>query len=139
MPSVKVGKLAKVTLGTYTISELGQWSLDGITVDLLDASAFGDEFKTYVLGVGDYGTISFGGHFDMTDTTGQVVLDSAHRNKSAIANIRFYIDNTSYYTPNVTVKSDSAILMQTIRIAFEKYGIGSIDFTAKCTGPWVLV
>lgn len=139
MATVKVGKAAKVTLGTYMVSEMGNWTLDGITVDLLDATSFGDEFKEYVLGIGDYGTVSFSGFYDMSDTNGQVVLESAHRNKSRISNIRFYIDNTSYYTPDVTSVTDAGILMQTIRISFEKYGIGSIDFTAKCSGPWKLV
>lgn len=139
MATVKVGYKASVKLGSDTVSEMGTWSLDGITVDLLDATSFGDEFKEYVLGVGDYGTVSFGGFYNMTDTTGQKVLWSALENKSKINNIRFYIDNTSYYTPNVTLVSDAGIWIQSIKIGFQKYGIGTIDFTGKATGPFVLV
>lgn len=138
--ALKVGKDAAVQLGTYVVSHMGTWTIDGLTVDLLDSSAFGDEWKQFELGMGDYGTVSFSGFFDMDDTNGQKVLESAHKNKSKIGNnIRFYIDNTSYYTPDVTNVSAAGILLQTIRIGFEKYGIGTIEFTAKCTGPMVLV
>lgn len=137
--AIKVGKDAGVYLGTYLVSHMGTWTIDGLTVDLLDSSAFGDEWKQFELGMGDYGTVSFSGFFDMGDTNGQVILESAHKNKSKLANIKFYIDNTSYYTPDVTSVTAAGILLQTIRIGFEKYGIGTIEFTAKCTGPMALV
>jgi hypothetical protein len=127
--ALKVGKDAAVYVGTYLVSHMGTWSIDGLTVDLLDSSAFGD----------DYGTVSFNGFYDMADTQGQGMLMSAHANKSKMANIKFFIDNTSYYTPDVTAVSAAGILIQTIRIGFEKYGIGTIDFSAKCTGPMLLV
>jgi len=135
----KVGRLAKVVLGTTTIGEMGKWSLDGITMEMLDASAFGDEFKEYEIGMGDYGTVSFGGWYDPADTN-QSTLIAAHLNKSKIGNaIKFYVDNTSYWTPNVTNLSAAGILIQSIKIGFDKGGIGNIEVTAQCTGPWVLV
>ena len=137
--ALKVGKDAAVNIGTFLVSHMGTWSIDGLTVDLLDSSAFGDEWKQFELGMGDYGTVSFSGFYDLDDTRGQGVLWSAHQNKSKLSNIKFYIDNTSYYTPDVTNVSAAGILVQTIKIGFEKYGIGTIDFSAKCTGPMVLV
>jgi len=144
MCAVKVGKNASVKFGTTSVAEMGTWSLDGITNELLDATAFGDEYKEYALGVGDWGGISFNGSFDMTDTTGQVLLDSAHKNKTVLTSIRLYIDNTSYYTPNTNVTSSggvasAGVLMQTIAISFDKAGIGTISFSAKCTGPMILI
>jgi hypothetical protein len=140
--AVKVGKNASVKIGGTAIAEMGTWSLDGITNELLDSTAFGDEFKEYVLGVGDYGGISFSGNFDMTDTTGQIYLDSCLRNKVNLTSLRLYIDNTSYYVPNTNLAgglSSAGILIQTIAIAFDKAGIGTISFTAKCNGPMVLI
>jgi hypothetical protein len=137
--AVRVGFRGSVRVGTYTVAEMGQWSIDGISVELLESTSFGDEWKEYQLGIGDYGTVSFSGNFDMTDTTGQVILESAQRNKSKIGTIRFYVDNTSYYTPNITANSDAGVLMQTVKISFDKSGIGKIDFSGKCTGPMTLV
>jgi hypothetical protein len=140
----KVGKNAKVTLGTNTVVGMGNWSLDGITVEMLDSTAFGDEWRQFLMGVGDYGTLSFGGWWDMSDTTGQVMIDSAHKNKSKLIDIRFYVDNTSYYIPNTNVTSSggtdgAGVLIQTIKIAYDKAGIGTIEFTGKCTGPMILM
>ncbi len=143
--AIKVGKNASVKIGTNIVAEMGTWSLDGITNELLDSTAFGDEYKEYVLGVGDWGGISFNGSFDMTDTTGQLLLDSAHKNKTVLTSIRLYIDNTSYYTPNTNTTTGSGgiagagVLMQTIAISFDKAGIGTISFSAKCTGPMALI
>lgn len=135
----KVGRLASVKLGTYKVAEMGVWSLNGINIDMLDSSEFGDEFRTYEMGMGDYGTLSFSGWWDMGDENGQAVLDSAHRNKSKISEIRFYVDNTSYYTPDITNVTDAGILVQSMRIDFDKAGLGRIEFTAQCTGPMALV
>jgi len=143
MCAVKVGKNAKVTVGANTVAEMGTWSLDGITNELLDATAFGDEYKEYAIGVGDWGGVSFNGSFDMTDTDGQLLLDSAHKNKTVLNSIRLYIDSVNYYTPNITTAkgglASAGVLMQTIAISFDKSGIGTISFSAKCTGPWTML
>ena len=140
----RVGRLAKVTLGTDKIAEIGSWSCDGISIDMLDDPQFGDEFKTYQMGMGDYGTVSFGGWWDMSDTTGQKILESALNNKSKIIDIRFYVNSVSYYTPNTNAASsggttEAGMWVQSMRIGFEKGGIGTIEFTGKLTGPLILI
>jgi len=142
--SIKAGKNASVRIGTYKVAEMGTWALNGITNELIEATAFGDEYKEYILGVGDWGGITFNGHFDMDDTTGQVLLDSAHKAKSVLNSFRLYIDTTSYYTPNTNVTSSAGlaaagVLLQTIAISFDKTAIGTISFTAKITGPMILI
>lgn len=135
----KTGSSAKVALGSNTVVGMGNWKLSGIVVDLLETTSFGDTAKQFVTGLLDYGEVSFGGLYDPADTTGQKVLESANINNSKIANIRLYVDNTSYWTPNVTTVSAAGVLMQSFSIGFDKSGLGTIEFTGKCTGPWVLV
>lgn len=135
----KAGNNAKVTLGSATVVGMGNWKLNGITVDLLESTAFGDTAKQFMTGLVDYGTLSFGGLYDPADTTGQNILISAMLNNSKIGNIRLYVDNTSYWTPNVTAVSAAGMLMQSVPIGMDKSGLGTIEFSAKCTGPWVLV
>lgn len=135
----KVGNNAKVTLGANTVVGMGNWQLDGISVDLLESTAFGDTAKQYLTGLLDYGNATFGGLYDPADTTGQTMLLSAMENNSKVANVRLYVDNTSYWTPNVTEVSAAGMLVQSIPIGIDKSGLGTISFTGKCTGPWVLV
>ena len=135
----KAGNNAKVTLAGNTVVGMGNWKLSGIEVDLLETTSFGDTAKQFITGLLDYGGVTFGGLYDPGDTTGQQILVSANINNSKIANIRLYVDSVSYWTPNVTVVSAAGMLMQSISIGQDKSGLGTIEFSGKCTGPWVLV
>ena len=135
----KPGNVAKVTLATATVAGMVDWKMDGVSVDLLDTTAFGDTAKKFMTGLLDYGTVSFNGHYDPADTTGQGILVSANLNNSKIANVRLYVDSTSYWTPNVTADTAAGLLMQTFSIGQSVNGLGTIQFSGKCTGPWVLV
>ena len=137
MCAVFVGRYGKVVLGTYAVAEQSKWSIDGITLNMLDATDFQDAAKEYVAGLTDYGNVSFSGWFDMTDTTGQKLLDSANRNASKITNLKFYVDNTSFYQPD-SAMTDAGIWITSMKISMDVAGIGTIDFTGKCTGPLVL-
>jgi hypothetical protein len=135
----KTASAAKVTLGANTVVGMGNWKLEGISVDLLETTSFGDTAKQFMTGLIDYGGVSFGGLYDPADTTGQNILVSAMLNNSKIANVRLYVDNTSYWTPNVTTVSAAGMLVQKVPIGISKGGLGTIEFSGKCTGPWVLV
>ena len=135
----KAGNKAKVTLGSDTVVGMGNWKLSGIAVDLLETTSFGDTAKQFITGLLDYGGITFGGLYDPGDTTGQQILVSANINNSKIANVRLYVDASSYWTPNVTVLSAAGMIMQSISVGQDKSGLATIEFSGKCTGPWVLV
>jgi hypothetical protein len=132
------GNNAKVTLGSDTIVGMGSWKLNGISVDLLETTSFGDTAKQFITGLLDYGTVSFGGLYDPTDSTGQGVLLSALMNNVKVTNIRLYVDNTSYWTPDVTTVTDAGMYVTSIPIGIDKSGLGTIEFEGRCTGPWVL-
>jgi len=133
------GMNAKVTLAANTVVGQGNWKLDGITTDLLETTAFGDTAKSFMTGLLDYGTVSFGGLYDKTDSTGQDILISANKNSSKIGNIRLYVDSVSYWTPNVTAVSASGMYVTSVSIGTDKSGLATVEFQGKCTGPWLLV
>lgn len=135
----KAGNNAKVTLAATTVLGQGNWKLNGVTVDLLESTAFGDTAKQFMTGLLDYGTVTFGGLYDPADTTGQDILISANKNNSKITAIRLYVDATSYWCPDITTVSAAGLLMQTFSIGQDKSGLATIEFTGKCTGPWKLV
>lgn len=147
----KVGKDAKVALGTATVAEMGTWSIDGISTDEFDASAFGDTWKKFEYGMKDGGTVSFNGHYDPADTTGQQALQQANLYNSALTNLRLYIDNTSYFepcqttgyfSPNLTTGAPtqlSNVKITSLNIGADKSGLETISFTGKVSGCMVLV
>lgn len=135
----KAGNHGKVTLGSATVVGMGSWELPGISVDLLESTAFGDTAKQFMTGLLDYGNVNFGGLYDPADTTGQDILISANKNNSRITNVRLYVDNTSYWTPDMTNDSDSGMLVQSVAIGMDKSGLATIKFSGKASGPWVLV
>ena len=145
-----VGKDAKVALGANTVVGMGTWSLDGIVTEEFDSSAFGDEWKTFEYGMKDGGSVSFNGHYDPTDTTGQQALQQANLYNSALTNLRLYINNSSYFVPCSTAgyfspalttgaptPAGCSVTITSINICMDKSGLGTISFTGKVSGAMV--
>jgi len=152
--SLKPGKDMTVRLGTTTIVGIGDVSLDGVTVEELDTSAFGNNgWKTFQTGMKDGGTISFSGQFDPADTTGQEILALALVNGTELTSIRIYVDSTSYYTPNQTTgyfspsspaASSNSTILSTARVTAHNIkgavnAMGTVDFKLKVSGSMVLI
>lgn len=147
----KVGKDCAVKLGTNSVVGMGTWTLDGIVVDEHDASSFEDTWKQYEYGMKDGGTLSFNGHYDPADTTGQQALQQANLYNSSLTTIRFYVDSTSYYEPcqstgyfSPTLTTGAPTQVSNVRItaynvSADKSGLMQISFTAKVSGVMVLV
>jgi len=148
---LKVGRDAAVKLGASTIVGQGTWSMNGITLDQLESTSFGDSWKKFVLGMRDGGTLGFNGFYDPADTTGQEALLNYQINGTEVTSLRMYIDNTSYWEPcqttgyftpndvtgNITVKSYA--LITTASIGADKSGLMTISFEAKVSGCMALV
>jgi len=150
--AVKVGHLGKVTLGASTIVGMGTWSLSGITVDQMESSAFGQNWKTYEFGMKDGGQISFNGFLDPADVTGQTALQRANIENTDLTSLRLYVDSTSYYepcqttyyfAPNSLSTGNDTILsnvnITSYDISMDKAGLATISFTAKVSGVMVLI
>jgi len=129
------GNNAKVTLAAVTVLGMGNWKMTGITVDLLETTAFGDTAKQFISGLVDYGTVSFGGVYDNSAAGGQSTLISAMLNNSKIPDLRLYINSVSYWTPNVTGLSAAGVYITSVNIGQDKSGLGTIEFAGKFTGP----
>jgi hypothetical protein len=131
------GNNAKVCLGSTTVLGIGNWKMSGITVDLLETTAFGDAAKAFISGLIDYGTVTFGGIYDNSNAGGQSTLISAMLNNSKIPDLRLYISSVSYWVPNITGVSASGVYITSVNIGQDKSGLGTIEFTGKYTGPVV--
>jgi len=48
-----IGKNCKVTIGANTVVGMGTWSISDGSVEEVDDTEFGDNFKTFVFGIHD--------------------------------------------------------------------------------------
>jgi len=131
------GRLASVKLATATVEGMGTWTIP-ITLDEIDATSFGSTWKKTDVGFSGW-TASFNGYYSTVDTTGQGALQTAAIAGNLITTIRFYVDSTSYWTPDVTTDSAAGCRITSLEITFDKADIGRISYTVAGTGPITLV
>ena len=87
--AVLKGYQGNFKVGTDTVGEISEWTLD-VSADIIDKSAFGDEWKKKVATQKDW-TGSITGRLDTSDT-GQSALTIG-----AEITANFYTDATHYY------------------------------------------
>lgn len=133
------GRNCKVTnVGATKILGMGTWSINGITVDQLEDTEFGDSYKTFLYGLKDGGTVSFNGYYDKADATGQTLLRTAHDNATELTDLRFYVDSVSYWRPNSTGSPSSNIVITSHDIGADKGALVQCSFTGKVNGKMTL-
>ena len=149
----KVGKDGKVTIGSDTVVGMGTWNMPGITTEEFPVDAFGDNWKTFLYGMKDGGTITFNGWLDPADTTGQNVLLACNVKNSALNNLQFWVDSASYFVPNQTTgyfgpganstgmgtPGLCTVNITEYSVGMDKSGVGTISFTARVNGCMAFV
>jgi len=141
-----VGKDTSVRMTKQKVLGMGTWSITGITVDLLEDTEFGDEWRTYLCGLKDGGEVSFSGYLDPACTS-QNYLRSAMAYCSQLRHLRFYINEpsaaggTTYYEPDSTglPTGYSYVLITAWDINADKNGLVACSFTGKICGQMVKV
>lgn len=147
----RTGKGFRVKLGANTIVGMGSVAINGIQLDQMEITAFGDDWKQFQFGLKDGGDISFDGFYDPDDSTGQEILRVANLNASNVTNLRVYIDNTSYFEPcqttgyfSPTLTSNQSTQKSYVNITSydvkaDKSGMAQTSFKGKVSGCMVLV
>ena len=131
------GREASVKIGTYTVAELGTWSLS-MTADEIDTTAFGSTWAKSDVGFKKW-SITFSGFWDPTDTNGQKVIEDAFQSGNLIDDIKLYIDNTSYWVPDTTTDSNAGGRVTNYSVGQSKAGVATIDITISGSGPITFV
>ena len=145
----KIGIDCKVTLGANTIVGLGTWVFSGGSYAELDDTDFQDDDQRILRGVRTGGSYTFSGRYKKDDTTGQDKNRDAYWLKSDLTDIRFYVDDTSYYTPNSTTAAGGGLPANTMvshikilsepNINVDQTALAAIDFSAKVKGAMRLI
>jgi len=119
--AVLKGYSGNIKVGTTTIGEMGDWSLD-VNIDIADTSAFGDEWKKKTGTQKDWSG-SCVGRLDPNDA-GQSQLTIG-----ADVAMRFYEDNSHYYSGNAIVESisRSATVGGVLEVTFNFAGNGELS------------
>jgi hypothetical protein len=149
--AVFTGQNCSVRLGTVAVVGIGTWSLSGVTADQMEASDFGDNWKSFEFGMKDGGSITFSGLLDASDVTGYEELVYANNQNTDITDFRLYINSTSYYIPCATAgyfspvhttgadTQVSYVNITAVEIGAEKSSLCTVSFTAKVSGNMVLI
>lgn len=129
------GYLGKCMANTpsATIAEMGTWSVSGMDIEMLEDTAFEDDFKSYKPGLGDGGTVTFSGNYDATDTTGQDYLIECWETKAAVTAPLFYYSADGYYG----LSSGAEAFITSIELGVDINGLGTISFTMKISGGYL--
>ena len=127
------GKACKVSIGANQVLGIFDWSISGISVDMLEDTEFGDDYKTFVPGLIDGGEVSFHGWLKTSDTTGQDALVTALKAGTELDTLRCYTDATNYWTP-MSSAPDSHITVSGIDMSSDKSGMVEITFKGKVSG-----
>jgi hypothetical protein len=145
----KPGHEVKVTIGSNEIVGLGSWGFSGGSYVEHDDTDFGDDDNRILRGIRTGGTVSFSGSYKKDDTTGQDKIRDAYWLKSDLTDLRFYVDDTSYYTPNSTTAAGGGLPAETMvshikiltepSISADKGSLTSITFDGKVEGAMRLI
>lgn len=121
------GKGGKVVVGTATVAEVGEWSLD-INSEMLETTKFLDDWKSFIAGLKDWSG-SFSGRWDMTDTTGQKALQDAILGGTSVT-LKLYVNGTNYYTGTafISTESPSAGVDGLVEVSFDVQGSGALTY-----------
>lgn len=130
-------KDCKVTLGATQVAGIYSYTMSGVTTDMVEDTEFGDEWKSFIPGLKDGGTLSFNGNYVKTDSTGQETLRTYNASGTNVTSIRIYVDSVSYYMP-ATTNPTSYVNITEWNVGAERGGLVSASFTAKISGKLIL-
>lgn len=147
----KVGHIGQVKIGSNAVLGMGKWSFTQPEKAKLDDTEFADVQDHNKDGRMGFGSVTFSGLARPGDTTGQQALAAAYAQGTDMTDLRFYIDNTSYYVPSQTSgyldptnssgmgNTPGNINIKSFTVDKDKNGMMNVSFTGELTGFMALV
>lgn len=131
------GQFGHVKLGTYEVAEMASWTLT-ISANEIAINVFGTSWNKTQQGIKSWNA-TVNGFFDISDTNGQTAIKNAFYNNSLLTNMRFYVDNTSYFTPDITTDSSCGCRITAYNPSQTADNVAQVSITVAGTGPitWV--
>ena len=123
------GKYGKICISTgKQIASTKSWSLE-LSLDTLETTALGDEWKKYIAGLKEWNASCEGDYVIHTDTTGQKALQDAYLSGTEVT-IELYVDSSNYYTGKAYISSLSIEdpVDDVVSFSCEFTGTGALSF-----------
>ena len=125
------GKNGKVVIGdgaAQKVVGIKSWSLE-LSLDTLETTALGDDWKNYITGLKEWSASSEGDYEVPVDTEGQKALQDAFLNGTTVT-VKLYVDGTNYYQGEAYINSLSIEdpVDDVVSISIEFTGTGALTF-----------
>lgn len=124
------GKNGRVEIGATSKKIVGikNWSLE-LSLDTLETTALGDDWKNYITGLKEWTASSEGDYVVPTDTEGQAALQTAFLSGETVT-VKLFVDETNYYTGTAYINSLSIEdpVDDVVSISIEFTGTGALTF-----------
>ncbi len=122
------GMNGSVKLGANVVALIDNWEVSP-SANVMDITAFGNSWKTKLAGLKDW-SAKVSGHYDLTDTNGQLALWTAFLNGTTVS-VVLMVDATHNFsgtafvkTPPVKVGVDAVITIE-----FDLDGSGPLSYS----------
>ena len=125
------GKNGKVVVGASASKKvvgIKNSSLE-LSLDTLETTALGDDWKNYITGLKEWSASSEGDYEVPVDTEGQKALQDAFLNGTTVT-VKLYVDGTNYYQGEAYINSLSIEdpVDDVVSISIEFTGTGALTF-----------
>ena len=125
------GKGGKVVIGDGAAKKvvgIKRWSLE-LSLDTLETTALGDDWKNYITGLKEWSASSEGDYEVPVDEEGQAALQSAFLNGTTVV-VKLYVDGKNYYMGEAYINSLSIEdpVDDVVSISIEFTGTGALSF-----------
>ena len=125
------GKGGKVVIGDGAAKKvvgIKSWSLE-LSLDTLETTALGDDWKNYITGLKEWSASSEGDYEVPVDEEGQAALQSAFLNGTTGV-VKLYVDGKNYYMGEAYINSLSIEdpVDDVVSISIEFTGTGALSF-----------
>jgi hypothetical protein len=124
------GNTADFTIATDAVAEANAWTLD-VSQEYIDTTTFGDTTKEMTPTFATWtGTAT--AKYDITDTAGQLALQTAWLAGSLVSDVRFSVDGTAYYHGDAYVSATiGAAVDGIVDVSYAIVGASALTYHAS--------
>jgi len=130
---VNLGKNTKMTIGTEQVARINTMSIT-VNASNVDITELGDDWMKHCVTMLDWNA-SIEGYMDLSDTEQNTLHSIALSGGMLPNNIRFYDDETNYWTPDTATDAEAKASVETYTWNSDPQGIVTINMSIKGNGP----
>ena len=131
------GQDGHIKVGTYEVAEMASWNLT-ISANEIAVNVFGTSWSKTQQGIKSW-NCSVSGFYDKSDTNGQTAIKNAFYANTLLTTVKFYVDDTSYWTPDYTADTACGCRVTNYSPQQSADNVAQISIQFAGTGPITFV